>query len=42
MDEIPISGNYDVFNSSSREPSKTIRINPIVPKIGKIVVRSGI
>lgn len=34
--------NFEGFNSSSREPSNTIRINPIVPKIGKIGLRLGI
>ena len=41
-EDFPTKGNLDLFNSNSSEPSKTINISPIVPKIGRIGVRSGI
>ena len=34
--------NLDLFNSNSKEPSNTININPIVPKIGNIGIKLGI
>jgi len=37
-----IFGSLDLFNSNSREPSKTIKIKPIVPKNGKTGERLGI
>jgi hypothetical protein len=40
--DLPITGNFCLFNSNSREPSSTISISPIVPKMGKIDVRFGI
>lgn len=33
---------FDLFSSISKDPSRTIRIKPIVPITGKIGVRSGI
>ena len=41
-DVFPTKGNFDLLSSNSNEPSKTISINPIVPKIGKDVDKSGI
>lgn len=32
---------FDLFSSSSSEPSNTINIKPMVPNIGRIEVRSG-
>lgn len=34
-------GSFDLFISNSSEPSKTIRIKPMVPKIGKIGCKLG-
>jgi hypothetical protein len=34
--------NFDLLSSNSSEPSNTIKINPIVPKIGNVEVKSGI
>ena len=36
-----IRPNLDLFNSSSNEPSSTIRISPTVPKTGRIGEKSG-
>ena len=36
IEDLRIKGSFDLFISNSNEPSKTMRINPIVPKIGKI------
>lgn len=33
---------FFLFNSNSNEPSRTISINPMVPRTGNIVVRFGI
>ena len=35
-------GSLDRVSSNSNEPSKTIKINPIVPKIGSTEVKFGI
>ena len=37
-----ISFSFDLFSSSSRDPSRTIKISPIVPKTGRIVENSGV
>lgn len=34
------SQNLDLLSSSSKEPSRTIKISPIVPKMGRIGVKS--
>ena len=36
------NGNFERVSSNSKEPSKTIKINPIVPKMGKTEVELGI
>jgi hypothetical protein len=36
IEDLKIKGSFDLLISNSNEPSKTMRINPIVPKIGKI------
>jgi hypothetical protein len=36
-----MNGNFDLLSSSSNEPSSTISINPTVPSIGNIDVKSG-
>ena len=36
------SESFDLFSSSSREPSSTINISPMVPSIGNACVRFGI
>ena len=36
-----MNGNLDLFNSSSREPSRTIKISPTVPSPGNKEVKSG-
>jgi hypothetical protein len=41
-DDFLTIGSLERVNSSSKEPSNTIKINPIVPKMGKIDVRLGI
>ena len=41
-DDFPTKGNLDFVSSNSNEPSRTININPIVPKIGKTEVKFGI
>ena len=41
-DDFLTKGNLDRVSSSSNEPSKTININPIVPKIGRTDVKFGI
>ena len=40
-DVLKTRGSFDLFISSSREPSKTISINPTVPNTGKIGFKSG-
>lgn len=35
------NGSFDLFSSSSREPSSTIKINPTVPSKGNNDERSG-
>ena len=42
MKDFLMSEALDLFSSNSSEPSKTMSINPIVPKIGRSEVRSGI
>ncbi|MEO7174161.1 MAG: hypothetical protein ABI002_00120, partial [Saprospiraceae bacterium] len=37
-----IRGAFDLLNSSSRDPSKTIKISPTVPSNGSMGVKSGI
>ena len=39
--DLMIRGFVELFNSSSRAPSRTIRIKPIVPRIGKIGPKLG-
>ena len=41
MDDFFINPILDLFSSSSKEPSNTIKISPIVPNIGKVDVKSG-
>jgi hypothetical protein len=41
-DDFLTMGSLERVNSSSNEPSKTIKIKPIVPKMGSIDVRLGI
>ena len=38
----PMTFNLDALNSSSKDPSRTIRINPMVPSKGSVGARSGI
>ena len=42
IEDLRIKGSFDLFISNSKEPSKTIRIKPIVPKIGSIGFKFGI
>ena len=35
-------GNFERVSSNSKDPSKTIKISPIVPKIGRTEVKLGI
>ena len=41
MEDLKINGSFFLLISNSNEPSKTMRINPIVPKIGKIGFKFG-
>jgi hypothetical protein len=41
MTVLPMKPSFDLFNSSSKEPSKTINISPTVPNIGRIEDKSG-
>jgi hypothetical protein len=42
MEDLKIKGSFDLLISNSNEPSNTIRIKPIVPKIGNIGFKFGI
>ena len=41
IEDLRIKGSFDLFICNSNEPSKTMRINPVVPKIGKIRFNFG-
>ena len=41
IDDFLTKGNLDFVSSNSKDPSKTIRISPMVPKIGKTEVKLG-
>jgi len=41
-DDFLTNGSFERVSSSSNEPSKTIKISPIVPKIGRTDVKFGI
>ena len=40
-DDFPMYLSFDLLNSNSNEPSRTIRINPMAPRNGKIGDKSG-
>ena len=40
-EDLKIKGSFNLLISNSNEPSKTMRISPIVPKIGKIGFKFG-
>ena len=42
IDVVFTKGSLDLVSSNSNEPSSTIKIKPIVPKIGKTEVKFGI
>ncbi len=41
-EEFLMTVNFDLSSSNSKEPSSTIKINPIVPNTGSIGVKFGI
>src|SRR5690554_134845 len=41
MIDFSIKGNFDLLSSNSKEPSNTMTINPIVPRIGNNPLRLG-
>lgn len=41
-DDFFTKGNFDRVSSNSKDPSKTIKISPMVPKMGNTEVRLGI
>jgi hypothetical protein len=40
-EDFPIYLNFDLLNSNSKEPSRTIKIKPMAPKKGRIGDKSG-